>query len=205
MTAPGPLGSRALTGQGCLHERLGPFVFELGPDEFFQTNTDQAERLMEWIAAHAAATLPGSVVELYAGCGAITLFVARAARTVTAVEADRGAVAAAARNARRNGVDNVRWICGDAERIARELARHGSPDVVIADPPRAGLPEGLRRQLADGWGRRLILVSCHPPAMVRDLRALIAAGWRVLEVQPFDMFPQTGHLEVAALLARRPE
>lgn len=203
-TAPGPLGSRALTGEGCLHERLGPFVFELGPDEFFQTNTDQAERLMQWISVRAAEDAPRSVVELYAGCGAITLFVARTAGSVTAVEADRGAVAAAARNARRNGVDNIRWICGDAAHIARELGRHGSPDLVLADPPRAGLPEGLRQQLAGGWGRRLILVSCHPPALVRDLRALTAAGWRVLEVQPFDMFPQTGHLEVAALLDRLP-
>ncbi len=203
VTAPGPLSSRGWTGDGAVRERLGPFLFELGPDEFFQTNTDQAERLMEWIATHAAHAAPQSVVELYAGCGAITLFVARTARSVTAVEAHPGAVAAAARNARRNGADNIRWICGDAQNIARELARDGSPDLVIADPPRAGLPNGLRQQLAGGWGRRLVLVSCHPPALVRDLRALTEAGWHLIEVQPFDMFPQTGHLEVAALLTRR--
>ncbi len=201
-SGPGPVGTFTLRGDGRWRERLGPYLFELGPDEFFQIHTEQAERMMEWIALRAATERPTAVVELYAGCGAITLFLARVAESVTAVEADRNAVAAAARNARRNGVDNVRWICGDAERIARELGKDTVPDLVVADPPRAGLPPRLREQIARGWGRRMILVSCHPPALVRDLRALLSGGWRVLEVQPWDMFPQTGHIEVVAVLER---
>ncbi|MCX7819637.1 MAG: 23S rRNA (uracil(1939)-C(5))-methyltransferase RlmD [Kiritimatiellae bacterium] len=201
----GPLTASPLTGTGTFRERLGSFEFELGPNQFFQTHTRQAERMIEWIAAHVAAMGADRIVELYAGCGAITLFLSRAAREVTAVESDAESVATAARCAQRHGVLNVRWICGDAARIARELSRELVPDTVVADPPRAGLPADLRTLLAGGWGRSCVLVSCHPPALLRDLRTLLDAGWQLQELQPFDMFPQTGHIEVVALLVRRTE
>lgn len=199
---PPPLGSSILLGNGRLKERLGEFEFEIGPDEFFQTNTEQADRMMEWIAARVSQQRPSSILELYAGCGAITLFLARSAQSVTAVEANRNAVVAAARNARHNHVDNIQWICADAERFICELGPHALPDVVVADPPRAGLPTRLRSLLAHGRSHTLVLVSCHLPTLIRDLRALITSGWRVVELQPFDMFPQTSHVEVVVLLER---
>jgi 23S rRNA (uracil1939-C5)-methyltransferase len=198
---------RALAGDGTLAERLLGLEFEAGPNAFLQTNSRQAEAL--YTAALEAAELDGSetVLDLYCGTGTLTLLFARAARHAIGVESVPDAVASARRNAKRNGVANAVFVDGEARPILRQWARgerpdRPRPDVVVVDPPRAGLHPRVVFRVAELAPRRIVYVSCSPATLARDLKDFAAQGYRLVDTTPFDMFPHTPHIECVSRLVR---
>lgn len=187
-----------------LEEQIGGLRFRISSNSFFQTNPRQAERLfglaVEWADLHG----DEEVLDLYAGTGAISLFLAQRARRVTGVELVEDAVAGAERNARLNGIDNCRFLPGEVHGFFRRRAAEASAaHVVIADPPRAGLHAGVVQALRLLHPSRIVYVSCNPATLARDLQLLCAGGRYLLRrVQPVDMFPHTYHIETVALLER---
>ncbi len=144
---------------------------------------------------------PRRVLDLYAGTGTITAFLARAAGQAVGIEVQASSVETAVRNAQRNGLDNLRMIRGDAARAATAFAP-GSVDAMVVDPPRAGLSEEARRTILRLAPPALFYVSCNPATLGRDVRALGADGYRPSWIQPVDMFPQTFHVETIVELRR---
>jgi len=192
-----------IAGAPRLLERLGDLELRLSPDAFFQTNTEMAERL--YALAVAAAGLHGweRVFDLYCGVGSIGLTLARHAGTVIGLERSADAVADATRNASANEITNASFHTGDVQRALRELvARAGRPDVVVVDPPRAGLPQKVVRRIVEAAPRRIVYVSCNPTTLAPNAAAFVEAGWRLERVTPVDMFPQTPHIECVAVLVR---
>ena len=191
-------------GPGFIIERLGRFAFRIGPNTFFQTNTRQAERLYGVAIDFADLTSNDHVYDLYCGCGTISLFAAERARRVTGVELVPEAVEAAELNAERNGVSNCNFVAGDMLKTFTNefIEANGRPDVVIVDPPRAGLHPKIARRLARLRANRIVYVSCNPLSQVRDLREL-NAYYHIVRVQPVDLFPQTYHIENVVLLRHR--
>lgn len=188
-----------LHGRGSIEEVIGGLHFAISAASFFQTNPRQAERLFALVAEWAALQGDEEVLDLYAGTGAISLFLARRARRVTGIELLPAAVADAERNARRNGIDNCRFVAADAQAFLR--AGGGEPHLVIADPPRAGLHPGVVQSLLALRPPRLLYVSCNPTTLARDLQLLCRGGaYTLLEVQGLDMFPHTYHVETVARL-----
>ncbi len=201
VAAAPPRGAlRVLGGPGTLCEQVGGLTFEIGPRDFFQTNTEQAERLFGLIESRVRTLRPGRVLDLYAGTGAITAFLARAAGEAVGVEADAASVQSAIRNAKRNGIDNLRMVRGDAARVAATLT--GKFDVVVVDPPRAGLSPEARRAVLQTGARTVLYVSCNPATLGRDIREFAASGLRPSWIQPVDMFPQSFHVETVVELRR---
>ncbi len=190
--------SETLFGPGVVHDSLGPFTFEIGPNSFFQTNTRQAERLYDAAVAAAGLTPNDLVYDLYCGAGTITLWLAQHARHVVGVELVEEAVAGARASMVANGVANCTFVAGDMLRVLTPefFAEHGRPDVVVVDPPRAGLHPRVAERLAAVRPERLIYVSCNPQTQARDLALLGApASYAITSIQPVDLFPQTAHME----------
>jgi 23S rRNA (uracil1939-C5)-methyltransferase len=143
------------------------------------------------------------VYDLYSGIGTVGLSMARSAGEVWGLEIVEQAVADAIENARRNGIENVRFYAGDARLALRELAeRAGAPDVCVVDPPRAGLSKKIVRRLIEVAPPRIVYVSCNPTTLAPNAAQLVEAGWTLRRVRPVDMFPQTPHIECVALLER---
>ena len=185
--------------RGWITERLDRHEFRLGPDDFFQTHTPQAERLFQAVR-DAARDGPARLAwDVYAGVGAISCFLAEAAGRVLAVEGRAPAARAARRNAERNGLGHVRVLCADAARMPMAGPK---PDLVVVDPPRAGLSPELRSRLCGLAADRIFYISCHPATLARDLEDFIRAGYRMERVQPIDMFPHTFHVETWVVLHR---
>lgn len=193
-----------LHGPGHISERLGSLEFQIGPTSFFQPNTRQAERLFEIIRDCAELRSRQTVYDLYCGLGAISLFVAPGVAHVVGIEAHPDSVRDARANASANGIDNCRFVTGDVrDALSSELiTREGMPDVVIADPPRAGMHGDLCRRLIELRPRRIVYTSCNPATQARDL-ALLAGSYELERVRPVDMFPQTYHIEAVASLRLR--
>jgi 23S rRNA (uracil1939-C5)-methyltransferase len=198
---------RTLVGDGVIVERLLGLEFEVVGNAFLQTNSAQAERLYE--GAIAAAGLSGgeSVLDLYSGAGTLTLLFARVAAEAVGVESVADSVERARRNATRNGLANARFELGESRAVLREWARGErvpSPraDVVVVDPPRAGLHPRVVARVAELAPRRIVYVSCNPATLARDLKDFAARGWRPAEVTPYDMFPHTPHIECVTRLER---
>jgi len=198
---------RALIGDGVIVERLLGLEFELVANAFLQTNSAQAERLYE--GALAAAGLTGSerVLDLYCGAGTLTLAFARVAAEAVGVESFPESVERARRNAVRNGAANVRFELGEARAVLRQWARGERPgaprpDVVVVDPPRAGLHPRVVARVAELSPKRVVYVSCNPATLARDLKDFAALGWVPAEVTPYDMFPHTPHIECVTRLER---
>jgi 23S rRNA (uracil1939-C5)-methyltransferase len=207
--APGPAETTAggttehLAGPPTLAEELGGLRFAISPDAFFQTNTEMAERLYA-IAADAAA-LRGweRVFDLYSGIGTIGLSLASRAGEVWGVEAVEEAVADAIASARANEIANARFFAGDVRLALRELVeRAGRPDVVVVDPPRAGLSQKVVRRIVEASPKRIVYVSCNPTTLAPNAAQMVEAGYALRRVTPVDMFPQTPHVECVALLER---
>jgi 23S rRNA (uracil1939-C5)-methyltransferase len=193
-----------LHGPGSITERLGAHRYEIGANAFFQTNTPQAERLYE-IAKTYAGIRPGDLVyDLYCGVGTISMYVSDQAREVVGIELNETAIANAEANRDRNGVRNVRFRQGDVQRAFSDdlLAETGIPDVLITDPPRAGMHPDVVERLAALPIPTIVYVSCNSSTLARDL-ALLDAAYETTDVQPVDMFPQTYHIECVARLKRR--
>jgi 23S rRNA (uracil1939-C5)-methyltransferase len=188
-------------GPGVIRDRIGRFTFEIAPNAFFQTNTAQAERLYE-VARDAAELQADDVLfDLYCGAGTISIFMAAHVKRVVGVEVVEEAVQNAKANARTNGVDNCTFIAADMLSIVnpRFTATHGRPDVVIVDPPRAGLHPKVVQRLARLRAKRLVYVSCNPQTQARDLQ-LLGGEYRIDTVQPVDLFPHTDHVETVVRL-----
>lgn len=192
--------SRVLLGRPWVEERLGGLRFRVSVTSFFQVNPVQAERMFALAVELAGLTGREVVVDAYCGTGVLALLAARWARLVIGVEEARAAVADARENARRNGIDNVRFVAGRAEEFLPRLPER--PDVVFVDPPRKGLATAVVEALRMRRPHRLVYVSCNPATLARDLAALVAEpdGFVLERVLPVDLFPQTAHVECVAVL-----
>jgi 23S rRNA (uracil1939-C5)-methyltransferase len=193
----------SIAGAQVIHERVGPWLFRIEPQAFFQVNTVQMERLYTLVREAAALRGDEVVLDLYSGGGTIALTLAPHCATVHAVEVNRQATLLAMQQAAALGVSNCQFRTGKVERIVqRYLAEGIRADRAVLDPPRAGCrPEALQA-LALMRVPHLVYVSCSPPTLARDLRLLHDLGYRTLGVQPVDMFPHTYHIECVARLSR---
>ncbi|HZQ04600.1 MAG TPA: 23S rRNA (uracil(1939)-C(5))-methyltransferase RlmD [Gaiellaceae bacterium] len=198
------LPSEVLWGDEAIEEELGGLRFRVRPNAFLQTNTRMAERLYE--LARDAAGLSGSetVYDLYCGIGTIALSLARDALTVWGIEISGESVACALENAELNGIANAAFFAGNVGEVLRELRdRAGEPDVVVVDPPRAGLAGKALRRLGELAAPRVVYVSCNPTTLAGDLKKLREDyGYRLVRARPVDMFPHTPHVETVATLER---
>ncbi len=185
-----------LGGKEVIFEMMGGFRFEISPNSFFQTNSCQAAKLYDMI--REAARLEGTerVLDLYCGTGSIAIYLSEMADKVIGVESIGEAVENARRNARMNGASNCDFIHGPAEEVLPGLVSEKVKfDVAVTDPPRAGMQKKSFRSLMELKPRRIIYVSCNPQSMAKDLRKLSGGGYRIMKVQPVDMFPHTSHVE----------
>ena len=198
--------TKVLKGKEKLEEEISGLRLQISPDAFFQTNTEMAERLYGIAAELAAPTGRERVVDLFCGIGTIALVLALEAREVWGVELVEEAVADAIDNARLNGVDNAQFFAGDVRTAMRPLLeRAGRPDVVVVDPPRAGLSQKIVRRILEAEAKRIVYVSCNPTTLAPNARQIVDAGYELRTVRPVDMFPQTPHIECVALLERTGE
>lgn len=194
-----------LHGPGWITERIGSRSYRVSANSFFQTNTLQAERLYDAVRRYAALTPQETVFDLYSGTGTIALHVADDAGQVIGIEAVASAVEDARRNAATHGVTNCRFLLGDLkDRVldrAMEAELQVKPDVVICDPPRAGMHPGVVASIRALAPARIVYVSCNPATQARDLKLLCDEGlYDLRESQPVDMFPHTNHVESVAYL-----
>jgi 23S rRNA (uracil1939-C5)-methyltransferase len=195
--------TRVVKGNAFLEEELSGLRFRISPDAFFQTNTEMAERLYGTAAELAALTGRERVLDLFCGIGTIALALALDAGEVWGVEIVEQAVADAIENARLNSVDNANFFAGDVRLAMRPLLeRSGKPDVVVVDPPRAGLSQKVVRRVLEAEAKRIVYVSCNPTTLAPNARQIADAGYELKTVRPVDMFPQTPHIECVALLER---
>jgi len=191
-------------GKGYVEEKLEDFVFKIGPKSFFQTNTYQGEVLYQVTRDFAGLTGTEIVYDLYCGTGSIGIFVSPQAKKIVGIELIKEAIDDARENAARNNVQNAHFFAGDVIDICDDafFEHHGQPDVVITDPPRAGMHEKLVNKLLQIAAPKIVYVSCNPATQARDL-ALLDALYTVEKVQPVDMFPHTHHIENVVLLKKR--
>jgi 23S rRNA (uracil1939-C5)-methyltransferase len=191
------------SGRDHIFEQMEGLRFKIGGKSFYQTNSEQAYNL-DKIAREYAALKPTDVVyDLYTGTGTIANFVARDCAKVVGVEYVPEAIDDARENAALNGITNTVFFAGDMKDVIDDtfVARNGRPDVVILDPPRAGVHEDVLRAILRAAPERIVYVSCNPASQARDL-ALLAENYSVERVQPVDMFPHTHHVENVVLLKK---
>lgn len=191
-------------GNAYITEQLGTCKFQLGPKSFFQTNSHQAKLLYDVTKDFAGLTGTENVYDLYTGVGSIAIYVSDACKQVVGIEQIDAAIADAKENARLNNVNNAHFYTGDVRMILNEdlLQKHGKPDVIITDPPRAGMHEDVVKTLLQAQVQRLVYVSCNAATQARDA-ALLNEKYSIVKMQPVDMFPQTMHIENVALFQLR--
>jgi len=190
-------------GEAELPERLGELDLRISSQAFFQTNTEMAELLYGVVGEYAGLQGWERVYDLYCGIGTIALTLAPRAGELWGIELIEQAVADAIAAARRNEVTNAHFFAGDIRLALPELvARAGRPDVLVVDPPRAGLSKKVLRRIVEASPRRIVYVSCNPTTLAPNAAELVEAGWTLRKVRPVDMFPQTHHIECVALFER---
>ena len=196
--------SKLLWGEEAIEEELCGLRFRVRPNAFLQTNTAMAERLYELAVEYAGLEGGETVYDLYCGTGTIGLVMAKNAMTVWGVEASEESVACAIENAELNGIGNTAFFAGEVGRSLEELReRSGPPDLVVVDPPRAGLSGKALRQVARLEAPRIVYVSCNPTTLAGNIKELTGEwGYTLVRARPVDMFPHTPHIETVALLAR---
>ena len=197
--------SELVAGSETITEELCGLNFAISPEAFFQTNTEMAERL--YGVAQEYANLQGweRVYDLFCGIGTIGLSLSRRAGEVWGLDIVEPAIADAIANARRNEIENARFFAGDVRLALGELVETaGRPDVLVVDPPRAGLSQKVVRRIIEAAPKRIVYVSCNPTTLAPNAAQLVEAGYCVKTVRPVDMFPQTPHIECVALLERGP-
>ncbi|HEX7846517.1 MAG TPA: 23S rRNA (uracil(1939)-C(5))-methyltransferase RlmD [Chitinophagaceae bacterium] len=195
----------AYHGKGYVIEKLEDFQFKIGPKSFFQTNTKQGERLYQVARDFAELTGSETVYDLYCGTGSIGIFVSPAAKKIIGVEMIEAAIDDAKENAALNNLSAAEFYAGDVIDICNDefFAAHGQPDVIITDPPRAGMHEKLVRKILDMAAPTVVYVSCNPATQARDLNWL-DEKYAVTKIQPVDMFPHTLHIENVVQLKLKP-
>jgi 23S rRNA (uracil1939-C5)-methyltransferase len=192
-----------LRGTDAIEEELAGLRFRVSADAFFQTNTEMAEHLYAIATDFAGLQSWERVYDLFCGIGTISLSLAARAGEVWGLEIVEEAVADAIENARRNQVTNAQFFAGDVRLAMRELVeRAGRPDVLVVDPPRAGLSQKVVRRIVEAAPKRIVYVSCNPTTLAPNAAQLTEAGYALRRVRPVDMFPQTPHIECVALLER---
>lgn len=195
---------RVLLGPGTITEQILGLSFGISAGSFFQTNTQAAERMFAAVREEAALDRERVAWDLYCGTGTIALVLARDAREVVGFELVASSVRDARANAARNGITNARFVEGDVL-IGLAAARDvPAPDVLVLDPPRAGLHPSVVPALQSLPAKKLVYVSCNPTSAGNDVANLAAAGWRLVRVRPFDQFPHTPHVETVLTLERAP-
>jgi len=181
-----------LAGKKNLVERIGDLKFEISANSFFQTNTHQTEVLYKKTAEYADLSGDENLLDLYCGAGTISLWLAGSVKKVIGIELSESAIADAISNARLNGIDNCSFIAGDMKDVLPRI--NEKVDVMIIDPPRAGMHKNVVKQVLEMAPPKIVYVSCNPATMARDL-ILMKDAYRVVEAQPVDMFPHTWHIE----------
>lgn len=191
-------------GKGYVIEKLEDFKFKIGPKSFFQTNTRQGERLYQVTRDFAELTGKETVYDLYCGTGSIGIFVSPGAKKIIGVEMIAAAIEDAKENAELNNLNDASFFAGDVIDICNDdfFAQHGQPDVIITDPPRAGMHEKLVRKILEMAAPTVVYVSCNPATQARDLN-LLDEKYEVTKVRPVDMFPHTLHIENVVQLKLR--
>ncbi|HEC41485.1 MAG TPA: 23S rRNA (uracil(1939)-C(5))-methyltransferase RlmD [Bacteroides sp.] len=191
------------SGRDHIIEEMEDLKFKIGPKSFFQTNSLQALELYRKVRDYAGLTGKEVVYDLYTGTGTIGLFLADAASQVVGIDNIEDAILDAGVNADLNGISNARFFSGDMKNVLSQefIDREGRPDVLITDPPRAGMHADVINQILYASPRRIVYVSCNPATQARDLQ-LLGGTYRILEVQPVDMFPHTYHVENIVKLER---
>ncbi|WP_271424905.1 23S rRNA (uracil(1939)-C(5))-methyltransferase RlmD [Aequorivita sinensis] len=191
-------------GRDHIFEEMEGLKFKINAKSFYQTNSEQAYELYKITRDFAGLSGNELVYDLYTGTGTIAQFVAKKAKKVVGVEAVPDAIEAAKENALLNKIDNAEFYVGDMKKVFNEefINTHGKPDVVITDPPRDGMHADVVQQLLNLEAQRIVYVSCNSATQARDL-ALLDEKYRVIKVQPVDMFPQTHHVENVVLLEKR--
>ena len=197
------LDTTTLWGREHVTEVAAGLRFRIHVDTFFQTNSAQAERLVELVKSFAGDVAGAEVVDVYCGVGLFSLALAAAGARVTGVEIGAAAVAAARRNATDNGLASLTFHAGDARKVLADVLPAGrAPKVLVLDPPRAGAGGKVMRRIARACPERIVYVSCNPTTLARDLIELRPFGYQIAAVQPIDLFPQTYHVETVVLLER---
>jgi len=195
-----------LHGPGFIREYIGPFLFQISANSFFQTNTLGAEKLYAVAGEFAALTGKEIVYDLYCGAGTISIFISQQAKQVVGFEIVSSAIHDAGVNCRLNNINNCSFVLGD---LKDELAqvpiitrRWGKPDVVIIDPPRVGMHPKVVQKIIELAPQRIVYVSCNPSTFARDVKELSMTGYQLKKAQPVDMFPHTSHIEVVGALEK---
>ena len=190
---------RTLAGSDIISDRIGRFEFDISANSFFQTNTRGAAPLFKTVEKYAGLTGTETVLDLYSGTGTIPILLAEYSKAVVGIEIIESAVADAGKNCRKNGISNCRFIKGDIRKCLSQIRQR--PDVLIIDPPRAGMHKDVVKQVLELGAGRVIYVSCNPATLARDLQ-MMQDSYRLVEVQPVDMFPHTYHVEAVAKLTK---
>ena len=199
------LGTECITlyGQDTIQDYIGDFKFNISPLSFFQVNPIQTEVLYNKALEYAKLTGKETVFDAYCGTGTITLFLSQNASKVFGVEIIEPAIVNARENARLNGVQNVEFFVGKSEEVIPELINDNvKADVIVVDPPRKGCDQKLLKAIGETKPERVVYVSCDPSTLARDLKILDEYGYKTVEVQPVDMFPQTSHVETVVLMSK---
>lgn len=197
------LQPQVVTGKGFIVEKLGIFDFKISPKSFFQTNTRQAETLYNVVKDFAQLKGDETIYDLYCGTGSIGIFLSKYVRKIIGVEVIEDAINDAKENAAMNGLTDTHFFAGDVIHLCNDefFKTHGHPDIVIVDPPRAGLHAKLIEKLLEINPPKIVYVSCNIATQARDLQ-LLSLGYQVEKLQPVDMFPHTHHIECVALLTK---
>ncbi len=189
-----------LSGSSCIKDKIGPYEFEISANSFFQTNTLGAMRLYDTVKDFAVLNGQETVIDLYSGTGTIPIYLSEFAKEIIGIEIIESAVRDAENNCRNNHISNCRFIHGDIKNCLAHITKR--PDVMVIDPPRAGMHKDIVKQVIDMAPERIVYVSCNPSTLARDI-GMMKEIYHVLEVQPVDMFPHTYHIESVAKLKRK--
>lgn len=192
------------SGKDHILEKMKDLNYRINPKSFYQTNSKQAEKLYEIAKNHAEIKSTDLVYDLYTGTGTIANYLAADAKKVVGIEYVEEAVEDARKNAELNGIDNTLFFSGDMQKMLTDefFSVNGKPDVIVTDPPRAGMHPDVVAQIAKSGARRIVYVSCNPATQARDLEMLDEI-YEVVYLQPVDMFPHTAHVENVAVLTKR--
>ena len=189
-----------MAGKSHISDRIGPYEFDISANSFFQTNTRGAGRLYDVVKDYASLDGRQTVLDLYSGTGTIPIVLSEFARQIIGIEITASAVNDAINNCIKNEIVNCKFLKGDIKKILPSITQ--TPDVLIIDPPRAGMHKDVVKQVQKLGAHRIVYVSCNPATLARDL-AMLIDDYRVQEVQPVDMFPHTYHVEAVAKLGKK--
>ena len=193
-----------LAGKNFITEKIGNFIFEISANSFFQTNTQQAEKLYDLILEMADLKGKETVLDLYSGTGTISFYLAQKSQKVIGVESNPKTVQDAKKNADLNKISNCQFICEEAKTfLAMALIRQEKFDLIVIDPPRAGLHPQVVENILKLAPPEIIYVSCNPATLARDLKMLCESAYSLEKIQPLDMFPHTYHIETVSQLLRK--